>query len=162
NPTINAATLNQSGIYSVTLSLNGCSSSATTSITVNSLPIITINSSLTICEGSSINLTSTGGGDYSWSGPNGFVSTSQNPIITSSTDDNQGVYTLTVTTNGCTSTATTSVTITPVPSISTNSNLTVCVGSPINLNGNGGGTYAWTGPNTFSSAAQNPVISSAS
>ncbi|MCP9765699.1 beta strand repeat-containing protein, partial [Lacihabitans soyangensis] len=162
NPTISVASLNQSGIYTVTLSLNGCSSSATTSITVNSLPIITINSSSTICEGSSINLTSTGGGDYSWSGPNGFVSTSQNPIITSSTDDNQGVYTLTVTTNGCTSTATTSVTITPVPSISTNSNLTVCVGSPINLNGNGGGTYAWTGPNTFSSAAQNPVISSAS
>lgn len=162
NPTISAATLNQSGIYSVTLSLNGCTSSATTSITVNSLPIITINSSLTICEGASINLTSAGGGDYSWTGPNGFISTSQNPIITSSTVDNQGVYTLTVTANGCTGTATTSVTITPVPSISTNSNLTVCVGSPINLNGNGGGGYAWSGPNSYSSGIQNPVISSAS
>jgi hypothetical protein len=162
NPTINAATLNQSGIYTVTLSLNGCTNSATTSVTINSLPSVTINSPLTVCEGTSINLTSNGGGNYSWSGPNTFNSSLQNPTITSSTLANQGIYTLTVTANGCNSTATTSVTITPLPTISTNSNLTLCVGDPINLSGNGGGTYSWTGPNTFSSAAQNPVITSAS
>jgi len=162
NPTINTASLNQSGIYTVTLSLNGCTNSATTSVTVNSLPIVTINSSLTVCEGSSINLTSTGGGDYSWNGPFGFTSAFQNPIITSSIHDNQGTYTLTVTANGCNTTATTSVTIMPLPSISINSNLTVCEGNPINLSGTGGGSYSWSGPNNYSSGIQNPVISSAS
>jgi hypothetical protein len=161
NPTINVASLNQSGIYTVTLSLNGCTSSATTSVSVNSLPIVTINSSLTVCEGSSLNLTSSGGGIYSWKGPFGFTSASQNPIITSSILDNQGTYTLTVTANGCNNTATTGVTITPLPSIGINSNLTVCEGSPINLSGTGGGSYAWSGPNSYSSAIQNPVISSA-
>ncbi len=162
NPTINTAALNQNGVYTVTLSLNGCTNSATTSVTVNSVPIVTINSSLTVCEGSDINLTSSGGGNYSWSGPNGFNSSLQNPIITNSTLDNQGTYSVTVTTNGCGSSATTSVNITPLPSISTNSDLTVCEGTPISLSGAGGGSYSWSGPNNYSSALQNPVISSSS
>jgi gliding motility-associated-like protein len=36
-----------------------------------------------------------------------------------------------------------------------------CVGSTVQLNGTGGGTYAWTGPNGFTSSIQNPTIPSA-
>ncbi len=48
--------------------------------------------------------------------------------------------------------------ITSVPSVSSNS--PVCVGSPINLSTPtvSGATYAWTGPNGFTSTAQNPSI----
>ena len=42
------------------------------------------------------------------------------------------------------------------------SNSPVCEGSAINLNSSDGGTnYSWSGPNSFSSILQNPVISSA-
>ncbi|MBK8599133.1 MAG: immunoglobulin domain-containing protein [Holophagales bacterium] len=48
---------------------------------------------------------------------------------------------------------------TPTPS----SNSPVCIGSTINLStpAVAGATYAWTGPNGFSSADQNPTIPSA-
>jgi len=36
-----------------------------------------------------------------------------------------------------------------------------CVGATIQLNGTGGTTFSWTGPNGFTSALQNPTISSA-
>lgn len=41
----------------------------------------------------------------------------------------------------------------------TNSNTPVCIGGNIHLtsSSNAGSTYSWTGPNTFSSAVQNPV-----
>jgi gliding motility-associated-like protein len=36
-----------------------------------------------------------------------------------------------------------------------------CVGATVQLNGTGGGTYAWTGPNGFTSSIQNPTITAA-
>jgi gliding motility-associated-like protein len=36
-----------------------------------------------------------------------------------------------------------------------------CVGATVQLSGTGGGTYAWTGPNGFTSSVQNPTIPSA-
>ena len=36
-----------------------------------------------------------------------------------------------------------------------------CAGATVQLNGSGGGTYAWTGPNGFTSTSQNPTIAAA-
>jgi len=52
---------------------------------------------------------------YSWTGPNGFTSTSQNPPIVNAQQNNAGVYTVTGTSNGCTGTATTTVVINAIP-----------------------------------------------
>ena len=58
------------------------------------------------CASSNINLSAnTSAGSYAWSGPNSFTSTSQNPTISSATAAAAGTYSLTVTTNGCSSTA---------------------------------------------------------
>src|SRR5207302_8308307 len=52
------------------------------------------------------------GGTYSWTGPNAFTSSLQNPTIASATTAMSGTYSVTVAVNGCTSAAgTTSVKI---------------------------------------------------
>ena len=54
-----------------------------------------------VCEGSSINLTAQTqvGGVYIWTGPNGFASNVQNPVIPNATAAQAGVYTLVVVTS---------------------------------------------------------------
>ena len=76
-----------------------------------------------VCEGSSLSLTATtiSGATYSWTGPLGFTSSSQNPTVSSSaTTGMAGTYNVTVTVGGCTSSVgSTSVTINTVPTITT-------------------------------------------
>ncbi|MFN3850851.1 MAG: hypothetical protein ACK4NY_15565, partial [Spirosomataceae bacterium] len=92
-----------------------------------------------------------------------FSSTQQNPVINSASSSNSGVYTLTVTdANGCSATATTEVVVNANPSPMAGSNSPVCAGKAINLTSNAASGNVWTGPNSFSSTQQNPVINSAS
>ena len=61
-----------------------------------------VSSNTPICIGSSLNLTASGGTNYSWTGPNGFTSNLQNPIITNATTLNTGNYSCNITgTGGC-------------------------------------------------------------
>ncbi|RWW91626.1 fibronectin type III domain-containing protein, partial [Flavobacterium cerinum] len=55
-----------------------------------------------VCSGASLNLTATtvASASYSWTGPNGFTSSLQNPILTYSAV-NAGIYTVQVTIPGC-------------------------------------------------------------
>ncbi len=103
---------------------------------------VTASSNSPVNQGSAINLTSTstGGTSYSWSGPNGFTSTSQNPTIASATLVMAGTYTVMVSSSGtCTSTATTAVLVTPTctPPTPTASGTTICSGSTATLTSSG-------------------------
>src|SRR5678816_2501746 len=94
------------------------------------------------------------GATYSWTGPNNFSSSNQNPTITNAGSVNAGTYSVTVSANGCTSTPASVNAIVnmlpPAPVVSTNSPL--CSGSSINLMAGtiAGATYSWTGPNAVS------------
>ncbi|MFZ4398922.1 MAG: ice-binding family protein [Bacteroidales bacterium] len=74
-------------------------------VTVKPLPIANASSNSPVCINSSIILSAqtVTGGNYSWTGPNAFSATVQNPVILGSTSANAGNYSLTVTENGCTS-----------------------------------------------------------
>lgn len=66
------------------------------------------------CTGSTIQLNSSAGGtsSYSWSGPNSFSSSAQNPSITTATTSMAGTYTVTASLGtGCTQTASTNVVV---------------------------------------------------
>jgi hypothetical protein len=114
NPSIANASVAATGNYTLTVTnANGCTSSVTTSVTVNANPTATASSNSPIYAKTTLNLTGAGGGTYAWAGPNLFTSSSQNPSVTNVSTADSGIYTLTVTTNGCTNLATTSVTIFP-------------------------------------------------
>ena len=75
-----------------------------------------------ICIGKNLQLNASGGSTYSWTGPNGFTSTDQNPIITNANATHSGQYSCTITgTGGCDNTLTINVVVgdntAPVPDI---------------------------------------------
>ena len=92
---------------------------------------------------------------YSWSGPSGFTSTSQNPIITNLTELKEGIYSVNITNaNSCFITGTTRVGIgTTLQSLNVVGNGVVCFSDSIKLSAaasvSSGMTYSWTGPNSF-------------
>ncbi|MBA4854104.1 PA14 domain-containing protein, partial [Emticicia sp. BO119] len=93
-----------------------CSANTQVTVTVNPIPTITAGSNTPVCVGQTLNLTSSGGTSYSWAGPNGYTSTTQNPNISNVTSAATGIYTVTVTNaSGCSATATTSVVINALP-----------------------------------------------
>ncbi len=136
-----------------------------TSVTVSSTPNPSASSNSPVCEGNPINLSTGTYNNYSWSGPNGFSSTNQNPAIPNAMPVNGGTYTVTVSDgSSCSATASTNVTVATNPTASASSNSPVCEGDDINLNGSASGgsgsgySYSWNGPNGFSSSNQNPTI----
>src|SRR5678815_1584819 len=113
SPSITNVTTNAAGTYTVTVTnAGGCTDQATTNVTINAAPTATAGNNGPRCVGQTLNLTSSGGTSYSWTGPDGFTSNQQNPSITNVTTNAAGTYTVMVTNaGGCTDQATTNVTI---------------------------------------------------
>lgn len=140
----------------------GCWASATTTVQIAPTATATAANTGPYCVGATIqlNATAAAGATYTWSGPGGFTSNLQNPTIPVATATMSGVYTVSVT-SGCKVVKTTTVTINPLPVPVLGSNSPICAGSNLNLTAAGGSTYLWSGPNSFTSAVQNPVITAA-
>ena len=119
-------------IYTVTgTDGNNCSNTATKTITVNSLPVVTaIASATNVCEGTVVTLTGNGAATYIWSG--GI--TDGVSFVTSTTT----TYTVTGTDgNNCSNTATKIITVTPLLDLTTSLS-----GLTISSNQNGA-IYQW-------------------
>jgi hypothetical protein len=99
---------------------------------------------------------------YYWTGPNGFSSNSNNPIVPFCSEINAGIYTVTATVPGCGAPVYVPlVVVNRAPVLSATSNSPVCAGSPIYLNATAPtpiGTVVWTGPNGYSSLGSSPGI----
>lgn len=170
NPSINGAATNQAGTYSVYVNNNGCiSPSENLSVQVSAIPAtpsITNNGPLCVGQTLSLSTASVAGASYYWSGPNGFNSTLQNPSKANVGAIDGGLYSLYISINNCnSSTKTANININtsaPMPSLSSNS--PVCNGKSLTLSASTitGASYAWTGPNGYSSTSQNPTIDTVS
>ena len=160
NPVITNVQTTSNGLYQVTVTdANNCTLSSSINVVVNNPPTATVASNSPVCVGTSIELTASGGNSYSWSGPNGYTSTDQNPVITNGMATSVGTYQVTVTdAQSCTNTASILVSVLPKPFAIISSNSPVCVGSDLRLQLSGGISYLWSGPLNFSSITQNPII----
>ncbi|MES2679719.1 MAG: T9SS type B sorting domain-containing protein [Bacteroidota bacterium] len=169
NPVINAVTPVNSGNYTLTVvSAGSCSATSIMSLSIISqVPTPTISITNT-CTGQALTGSNTVGNfptaTYNWSGPNGFSSLSGSFVIPGASAAMSGVYSLTVTVNGCSSTATTNVLINPTPTPTAALNSPICAGQSLSLTtGSGNGLlYTWNGPGFYTSNLQNPVIAPAS
>ena len=140
---------------------NGCGNgdASNLAVTVNPIPAVSIGSNSPVCEGTTLNLNASGGATYSWTGPNGFTSGQQNPVIPNVTALAAGVYTVTVTSaQNCVNTGNTQVVVLAAPPATAGSNSPICAGSTLTLTSGGGTSYSWSGPNGFLSNLQNPFI----
>ena len=133
--------VNESGAYTVTATnAQGCSATATTYVTVNELPTVTISGNTAVCQGNTTTLTANGAATYQWSnGTNGA----------NNTVDVFGNYTVTGTSAaGCSSTATTTVIVYSLPVINISGDTEICQGSSTTLTANGAETYLWNNGTT--------------
>lgn len=161
NPSITNITAANAGIYYLTVTNSqGCIATTSINITIGASPTATATATPNpICTGNTLQLNSTGGSTYSWSGPGGFTSSLQNPTRANIQPSHGGTYSVTVTTSlGCTASASVSVTVSPTPTatIAATPN-PVCVNDNLYLTSSGGSTYAWSGPNGYTSTKQNPI-----
>ncbi len=180
NPSIAAATTAATGIYNVTVTVNNCTSSLSTAlnVVVNDMPVISsvtpVNPST--CAGSDGTITLNGliaGQTYTVNYNKNAVA--QTPLLLTAnasgsvtiTGLTAGTYSnINCTANNCTSANAPTQTLSDpsAPAAPTaSSNSPVCAGFALNLTAGAvtNATYAWSGPNGFTSALQNPSIPAA-
>ena len=151
NPAVGTQTIT----YTLT-NANGCANSAQTTITVNSLPVVSAGTYTPICiNAAPVTLTGSPiGGTFSGTGVTGNTF---NPAV--------GTQTITYTftnANGCTGSSQTTITVNPLPVISAGTYAAVCINAaPVALTGSpAGGTFSGTGVtgNTFNPAVGTQTI----
>lgn len=124
--------------YTVTGTSLGCTSTAVSTVTVNPIPVVNVNSP-TICPTQTASLTATGATSYAWS--TGATSTGVNTA--DATPAATTTYTVTGTSLGCSGTAVSAVTVGGTIVVNVNSPA-ICAGQTANLTATGGTTYVWS------------------
>jgi hypothetical protein len=140
------------GNYTVTITgVNGCTSSCSKTVVVNTPMTCSINGNNNICSGSSTNLCVAGGArSYEWS-----TEATTSCITVSS----PGTYSVLITdANGCISTCSQTVTVTQLPVCNISGNADICQGVNSVLTASGGNSYLWsTGATTASISVSAPA-----
>jgi gliding motility-associated-like protein len=134
----------------------GCTGTnqAQITITVNPLPLVSINAATTaVCRGKQLTMSAGGASYYQWS-----------PVIANGipfTPTSSATYSVTgVDNNGCASGATIGLSVYPVPVITiSSSSLTSCKGETVSLALSGASTYVWSDSSTSSTNVIFPFVS---
>ncbi len=105
------------------------------------------------CEGTTFSLTSPVGQAYSWSGPSGFTSTLQNPLITAQLINTGNYHLIYTAYNSCTASSQASITIFSQPQITITGPTLVCSSQSSSLVVSGALFYQWNNGST------NPTLS---
>ena len=151
--TTQTITVSTAGTYSVTVSdASGCTGTASVTVVVSPALVVTATAQpQSVCPGSPVTLTATGGQTYVWNttpASTGAVIT-VNPTIATT-------YVVTATDNSCTGSASVTVSISPnLVVTATAQPQTVCPGNPVTLNATGGSTYVW---NTTPASSGSSII----
>lgn len=126
------------GTYTVTVTQNGCTGTASVTVTVAQPPMPTITGALSFCPGDGTILNAGNGySSYQWS--NGGSTSAALSVGT------PGIYSVTVTNAaGCTGTASVTVTQSSNPTPAINGNTSICAGQSTTLTTGSFSSYAWS------------------
>lgn len=121
---------------------NGCEDTASTTIFVNAVPIITTSADDSICIGETSSLSAFGGNTYTWSPGNTLDdSTLSNPVSTPTATTRYIVTGTSI--EGCSDTNSVLVTVNPLPTITVTPDIIICDGDSTVLNASGAAIYSW-------------------
>ncbi|HWB62562.1 MAG TPA: T9SS type A sorting domain-containing protein, partial [Chitinophagales bacterium] len=147
--------ITQPNTYTITTFYNCASASATATVTNLSIPTVSITPATTsICPGTSVSLTASGGGTYAWS-------TGANVATINVSPGSQTTYTVTVTGgNTCTASGSRTISIYTPPTIgiTPGGSLSICSGASTTLTGTGGTSYVWSTSATTGSINVSPTV----
>jgi len=145
--------------YTVTVSEQGCFSTATTTVDVNPSPATSAGDDQQICDGASAQLVATGlsgPGEYTWSTGETGDEITVDPLSTTT-------YSVTATNEfDCASTDEVVVTVNPIPLANAGPDQDLCEGGTATLNASGGSvnsTYIWSSGQTGQSIQVSPGMS---
>jgi gliding motility-associated-like protein len=125
-----------------------CFGSTVTTVFVNPLPIVTVNSS-TICSSQTSSLTANGATAYLWNTGSTSNLISVSPLSNTS-------YTVIGISLGCTNTAIADVSVTPLPTVVVNSS-TICSGQTATITASGATSYSWNTGSLLSTLTDAPT-----
>jgi hypothetical protein len=138
------------GQYFVSVTdVNGCLSTGIVTVGTSAGATVTASNTGPYCVGDNISLNVLPAGTaYSWSGPNSFTASTQNPTINSATTAESGTYSVTVTiSGGCTATSSTTVSVNnPAAASLTVTSDSICPGGSSTLTASAGASYIWNDP----------------
>jgi gliding motility-associated-like protein len=134
-----AATINAAGggVFSVTLTLNGCTATDSRTVTVNPLPVVNLGNDTLVCPGTAVTFDATlAGATYLWQdGSTAATFTTALP----------GVLSVTVNVNGCTATDAVTLTNFSLQAVNLGPDVTACAGTPVPLAVSvPGAAYLWS------------------
>ncbi len=166
NPVITSVSANDAGLYVVEVSLGDCPATLdSTEVVINRVPeTFSVTNNGPLCIGNELRLfaDTVANATYHWTGPNGFSDSRQNPVITSVSANDGGMYFVEVSLGDCPSTSdSTGVVINALPdTFNAANNGPLCMGEDLQLFADtvANASYFWTGPGGFSDSQQNPTI----
>jgi gliding motility-associated-like protein len=116
-------------------------------VNITPLPFVQATNYVFGCFGSDVALFASGGTTFKWTGPNGFTSNSQHPVIPKVKYSDAGLYKVVVSSaGGCSNTDSTNLDIYPAAHaiITVSRDVTICEGAGTALSAAGGVRYRWT------------------
>jgi len=136
----------------------GCSNTDAVVLTVFTLPVVQTSNDTTVCYGSTVQLSASGGVIYNWS-PSATLnnSTISNPIAT---PQQSTTYTVVVTDiNSCSASGEVIIVVNPLPQVFGGGHQSICIGDTATFTATGGINYAWSTGDTQSVIIVSPQAS---
>lgn len=137
-------------VYTVTGTINGCTNTKTSTVTVTNPPVVSVNNA-TICSGNQANLIASGATSYTWNTGSTAANINVSPASTT-------VYTVTGANGSCVGaikTATVTVNISPTVAVTSG---TICAGNSANISASGAASYSWSNGSSGTSISVSPAV----
>ena len=114
-------------------------------VNIYPFPVISFPPAVSGCENTNFQLSVSGASTYSWTGPNGFTSSSSRLVFSPLKMNQAGRYSVVAASDkGCSTSGSTDLTVLPGVTAVVTPDITICEGASTPLSASGGTQYQWT------------------